>query len=74
MIPDGAILSRRINGRVFEYIDYTEAGENRNSWFWIGYVISLFSSVGAYYTFNIAPPYISSSDEYLGLSTSTFVL
>ena len=27
-IPDETILSRRINGRVYEYMDYTEPVEN----------------------------------------------
>ena len=30
-IFDGTILSREINGRVYEYMDYTESGENHNS-------------------------------------------
>ena len=54
-------------------MDYTEPGENHYSCFWVGFFILLFFIVGAYYMYDVVPPY-SVFDEYLGLSTSTFVL
>ena len=66
-------MPRRINGRVSEYIDYTEPGENGHSWFWVGFVISLFSSVGSYYTYGVPPPY-SVFDEYPGLRRVLWVV
>ena len=41
---------------MFEYIDYTEPGENDYSRFWMRLVISPFYSVGLYYTYGVAPP------------------
>ena len=64
-IPDGIILPGRINGRVSEYINYTEPGENDYSLFWVGFVISLFSSLRLYYTYGVTPPY-SVFDVYFG--------
>ena len=54
-------------------MDYIEPGENYYARFWMGFVIPLFYFVGSYYTYDVALPYLF-FDEYLGLSTSTFVL
>ena len=38
----------------------------------MGFSISLLSSAGSYYTYDVVPPYLVYG-EYLGLSTSSFV-
>ena len=50
-LAEGSTLSEscRINGRVSEYMGYTERGENDYLSFPMGFVISLYSSVGLYF-------------------------
>ena len=50
------------NSSLFEHIDYTAPRETLNSWFWMGFVISSFASVGfkgVYLTYYVSSPHAS---------------
>ena len=62
-----------ISGVRVQYMVYTESGENHNLLFSMGSVVPSFTSVGSNCMCGVALRMQSVSDEYLVISTGTFV-